>query len=164
VTYGDVCIPGATRQRGGLGARPRVSRPCSPPTYVSIRQHTSAYVSIRQHTSAYVSIRQHTSAYVSIRHQEVDSVVEALSEDEEGQCAQRLVPSTYVSIRQHTYRGRPVRLAAGAQYKRPHTSTYVSRKASAPSDWCPVHTSAYVSIRQHTSAYVRIRIEQGECA
>jgi hypothetical protein len=44
----------------------RCSSP-SLPSYVSIRQHTSAYVSIRQHTSAYVSMRQHTSEYVSIR-------------------------------------------------------------------------------------------------
>jgi predicted metal-dependent hydrolase len=107
--------------------------------YVSIRQHTSAYVAGDPHverlalvanlSAAYVSIRQHTSAYVSIRQH----------------------TSAYVSI------------TAVELYE--NVANHARREYAAAHDVVPllrpllpnsVHTSAYVSIRQHTSAYVRV--------
>ncbi len=110
---------------------------------------------IRQHTSAYVSIRQHTS--VSIR---------VLIGRTTCRC-RSLHTSAYVSMRQHasacvsqhtridrahrmSLLELPVSASACARLlKILHTSAYVSIRQ---------HTSAYVSIRQHTSAYVSIRV------
>jgi hypothetical protein len=99
------------------------------------------------HTSAYVSIRQHTSAYV---HGCLDA----------GARTPRGLPA-YVSIQQHTSRmpGRRSTQAAWSSCIRQHTSAYVT-DARMPDARRVVflHTSAYVSIRQHTSAYVSIRV------
>ncbi len=71
-----VCVHVQRTYQWQREAERRTPDSCSP-TYVSIRQHTSASVSIRQHTSAHVSIRQHASAYVSIR-QHTSAYVEHL--------------------------------------------------------------------------------------
>jgi hypothetical protein len=110
------------------------------PSYMYVRQHTSAYVSIRQHTSAYVayvvrsvalwcmrlSIRQHTSAYVSIRQHTSAYVVRSVA-----LWCMRLSTSSA-----------PLEPSCMRQ----HTSAYVSIRQ---------HTSAYVSIRQHSTRQLR---------
>jgi hypothetical protein len=106
------------------------------PAYESIRQHTSAYVSIRQHAvpdedeeaymSAHVSIRQHTSAYVSIRQHAVPDEDEELT----------------------LLRGDIELLQQRAPHSSRHRHFHIHRQPQR----LLLHTSAYVSIRQHTSA------------
>jgi hypothetical protein len=150
------------------------------PAYVSIRQHTSAYVSIRQHTSAYVSekghyclchTRLHISAYVSIRQHPSASVSIR-------QCKRPPLPlshspgNTESSLPTHR-----ANAASSGQFRPPpprgdtpnppphlHTSAYVSIRqhtsayvGDTPNPPPHLHTSAYISIRQHTPAYVSIR-------
>jgi hypothetical protein len=88
------------------------------PSYMYVRQHTSAYVSIRQHTSAYVSIRQHTSAYV------VRSVALWCM-----RLSIRQHTSAYVSIRQHTSAYVSIRSAVGGAVV--HAAEHVLRSARA---------------------------------
>ncbi len=140
-------------------------------TYVSIRQHTSAYVSIRRHTSAYVGIRRHTSAYVSgsgsSGHTLVCARVWVCRRDIE----QHLGCPPHHTLRQYPL---PLRnaltphiffvlslslsLSLSASLS-PTLSQALSlslspappRPPPSPPPPHTMHTSAYVSIRQHTS-------------
>jgi hypothetical protein len=155
--------------------------------YVTTRQNMSAYVGIRhyqasapsscsrihQHTLAYVGIRQHTSAYVTPTYASIRAAslsvrllkgvypTQALNAARvESAKDARLHPRrqsmlTYADVclgrvesakdtRLHPRRLR--RPLSPAMQRRLHTSAYVSMRQHAPD------TSAYVSIRQHTSA------------
>jgi hypothetical protein len=131
-------------------------------------QHTSAYVSIRQHTSAYVSIRQHpsvTSAYVS-------AYLLGRANRQHAQAGMRIrqhpsATSASVSIREHP--SATSAYVSAYLLGRANCNVHEILCAELVHNWYAVdlgkrlqvlrrihnlHTSAYVSIRQHTSAYV----------
>ena len=110
-------------------------RVCSPPCFISMRQHTSAYVSIPQFTSAYFRIRQHTSVYVSIRqltsaYVSIPVAARAAADEVPVSCQHT---SAYLSIRQSI---------------RPHTSPVAARAAADEEpvcqEWCTLTVSAYL--------------------
>ncbi len=114
---------------------------------VSIRPHTSAYVRIRQHTFAYVSIRQHTSE----RDLEEEAYITILIVNASEYVSIRQRTSAYVSICQ---RERDLEEEA---YITILIENALKVEGLRHPLHQPLHTSAYVSIRQHTSAaYVNI--------
>jgi hypothetical protein len=154
---------------------------CAVPAY---RTHTSAYVSVRQHTSAYVSIRQHACVsfgdavrmqHAVVKRKVAEIALEARSIAYSWPPPPRSPPlhtSAYVSIRQrlpwkHVASPTPGRHRREAPHCiRQRMSAYVSVCQEArgiayswppPPRSPPLHTSAYVSIRQRMSAYVSIR-------
>jgi hypothetical protein len=140
-------------------ASPSRAAAATPPYVMS--QHTSAYVGIRRHTSAYVGVRQHMSAYVSIRqHTFVSGSTRVPSRAAAATPPPHPAPSSP-----------PLTLPSSSfEHRRPmrrrdvHTSAYVSIRQHTSAYLCrgggDAHTSAYVSIRQHTSAYVSIPMQR----
>jgi hypothetical protein len=116
----------------------------SSPSFVSIRQHTSAYVSIRQHTSAYVSIRQHTQCLLLVR-ERLGTRLRLRTLCQRPRLLQLRCVSicTFVLVNQ-------VNIVVVKQVK---LSAYAPAAAGLRARRCAQHASAYVSIRQHTSAY-----------
>jgi hypothetical protein len=111
---------------------PRAAGSCKKQAQQCQRVHVRFRAPARQQASAaYVSIRQHTSAYCSIRQHTVAHVSRRVAY---AHCIQTYI-HTYIYIYIH------VQIAAQC------THLLLSP---------PPSTSAYVSIRQHTSAYLRI--------